>query len=395
MKKLEQMKRDENPDYQNKLKEFIKLQSDRSLVADNEFLYANIKISEVLQKEPEVILGSVATLVEINGESWHEVHFPTDQASLRIGLGNILSDEYVYVHVRTDDGKDIYGYRTVMEFAHGVRRPCFKAVHSTDPDVQKGEYVPIWNGDTFQAFTIEQGPPSLQSLEKKSSSETPVDSLHAPELDWDGKIDDDKNSFQNGYGGIPSSVLKNHEYIERVAEEEQWIEEIGAKKEIQNEIGFYPPSGSPTDAEIKTHSDNLGIEPAIFKAVLEQESGQRATAFNFSYENYPDYFRKTKDRTQALLLCSAFGAPQVMGFNYGMVGFASPEDMLESVNQGIGSQLDIMEQYIRNKPGMLTAMKTLDYDEIARKYAGEYYEKYYPGYDNSIRRHYERFSQNE
>jgi hypothetical protein len=67
--------------------------------------------------------------------------------------------------------------------------------------------------------------------------------------------------------------------------------------------------------------------------------------------------------------CASFGAGQIMGFNHGLVGFASAREMVESYNRSERSQITGIFEFIRANR-LAAAVNANDYEQVARRYNG-------------------------
>lgn len=88
-------------------------------------------------------------------------------------------------------------------------------------------------------------------------------------------------------------------------------------------------------------------------------------------------------RTIALQACS-WGIGQVLGENWEMCGYSSINELVNDAYGSEMTQLDMMCRYLKNKKGMLGAMRNSDYDNIAFLYNGKNYAQ--NDYHNKIRK---------
>jgi hypothetical protein len=102
-----------------------------------------------------------------------------------------------------------------------------------------------------------------------------------------------------------------------------------------------------------------------------------AEAGGYGEDGAPQYGRLTRaivfDRTAALESAS-WGISQVMGFNFGLVGFSNVEEMVSKMVSSEDAQLGAMSAYCHSA-GLAAALKARDWRKFARGYNGEQFEK--------------------
>ncbi|MDQ7008665.1 MAG: N-acetylmuramidase domain-containing protein [Candidatus Gracilibacteria bacterium] len=84
------------------------------------------------------------------------------------------------------------------------------------------------------------------------------------------------------------------------------------------------------------------------------------------------YKGRKPTNSEANMLSRSYGGMQVMGFNYKKVGYSTIEEFVEA-QTGSNSekeQLKAFANFLKNTPGMVSAMKSYDYEKIARLYNG-------------------------
>lgn len=72
----------------------------------------------------------------------------------------------------------------------------------------------------------------------------------------------------------------------------------------------------------------------------------------------------------AALESISMGAAQVMGFNFGQLGFGSVQEMFDQMNGGIRPQLDGLFEFIENNDTCLSGLRAGDYVKFASGYNG-------------------------
>ena len=187
-----------------------------------------------------------------------------------------------------------------------------------------------------------------------------------------------------------------------------------------------------TDAQIDAQAKALGVESAALKAVHEVE----CRGFGFNTDNTPVILFERHVMRQRLIangqsktvdvmmakcpdLCSKYaggyglysvqhqrlaaaaeyhresalesaswGAPQIMGFHWKALGFATVQLFVNRMFQGEAGQLAVFCRFIEIDPRLHRAMKALDWKTFADIYNGPAHQ----GYDAKISREYDRAS---
>lgn len=98
-------------------------------------------------------------------------------------------------------------------------------------------------------------------------------------------------------------------------------------------------------------------------------------------------FAKSIDSTAAMLSIS-MGAPQIMGFNFQRIGYASVEDMFDAFSAGIDEQIRGLFAFMDD--AMLHYLNELEFVSFAARYNGSGQKEYYGGL---IAEHYKSFKE--
>jgi hypothetical protein len=98
----------------------------------------------------------------------------------------------------------------------------------------------------------------------------------------------------------------------------------------------------------------------------------------------------TLDR-KAALLSASWGLGQIMGSNFGHVGFKNVESMVEAMLQSEDEQLAATAAFLGHDEKLLSAMQAHDWAAFARKYNGPSYA--INKYDVRLADHYKNLSQ--
>jgi hypothetical protein len=80
------------------------------------------------------------------------------------------------------------------------------------------------------------------------------------------------------------------------------------------------------------------------------------------------------NRNIALQSCS-WGAYQIMGFHWQLLGFESVQAFVNAMYRSIGDQLDVFVRFVKSNPAMLRALRKNDWRGFARLYNGPAFEK--------------------
>ena len=149
------------------------------------------------------------------------------------------------------------------------------------------------------------------------------------------------------------------------------------------------PSGAATEmfAHAESVAQQLGVETAAVKAVVEVESAGQMDATRFEphiHARYPN--EPEPKRTQ---LATSYGAFQIMGFNHEVCGFNSPQDMITAMATPEG-QLQAFAGFIEGNPRIHNALKAKDWATFASGYNGPAYAQ--NNYDNKMAAAYARHS---
>ena len=150
--------------------------------------------------------------------------------------------------------------------------------------------------------------------------------------------------------------------------------------------GFYPDSDEPIilfERHIfsrltgrkydKSHPDISAIAPGGYGPSSAQHGRlQRAARL---------------DR-HAALSSASWGLFQIMGFNHEAAGFIRLQTFINAMYRSEGAQLDAFVSFVKAHPGMVKALKALDWAEFARLYNGPAYAK--NQYDRKLAKAYAR-----
>lgn len=183
-----------------------------------------------------------------------------------------------------------------------------------------------------------------------------------------------------------------------------------------------------TEADFKKVADELGIEVAAMKAVVEIEAGKKMEGFwapgvpvaNFDMSMYRKAVRKVKavrkapasERVPAALTGSYarkewglivkyrkinmdaanmgtfWGMFQIGGFNYRLCGCKDVDEMVRLMSYSELEQLELFAAFTINT-GMVTALREKDWARFARQYNGASYAR--RGYHTRMAKAYAKY----
>lgn len=142
------------------------------------------------------------------------------------------------------------------------------------------------------------------------------------------------------------------------------------------------------------------FEPHVFFRNLAGDQRQRAVAEGLAYAVWqPGHYPATQDarydqlaracaiNDPAALMAASWGIGQVLGENFRMCGFNTPQDLVAKCVESEGGQLDVMTGFIVGK-GLGKYLSSKDWAGFARGYNGSSYAK--NQYDVKLRRAYDR-----
>ena len=94
-------------------------------------------------------------------------------------------------------------------------------------------------------------------------------------------------------------------------------------------------------------------------------------------------------------MSASFGLPQVMGFHYKRLGFSTPIDLMNNIQESEDNAIRVMGKFIQTGKKLLKACQEKNYHLIATYYNGKHYKKYSSGgvtYADKIQNEYERLT---
>lgn len=181
-----------------------------------------------------------------------------------------------------------------------------------------------------------------------------------------------------------------------------------------------------TEEDFKIVAEELGVEVAAIKAVVEIEAGKQMRGFwapgvpviNFDRSMYNRYRNSAPDKTgdknakmpeglsgyakqewsqltqarkqnaQGADMGTFWGMFQIGGFNYKLCGCSSIDEYVKLVSSSELAQLELFAAFIKNA-GMLQALKAKNWAAFARKYNGATYAR--RGYHTRMAAAYARY----
>lgn len=182
-----------------------------------------------------------------------------------------------------------------------------------------------------------------------------------------------------------------------------------------------------TDEDFRIVADELGVEVAAIKAVVEIEAGKAMKGFaapgvpvvNFDASIYRIYGKRAankagdkdarvpaglsgyalrewtqltnarKKNSDGADMGTFWGMFQIGGFNYKLCGCSTVKEFVAAMSESEFSQLELFAKFITNT-GYLADLKNKNWASFARKYNGASYKK--RGYHTRMAAAYKRFS---
>ncbi len=177
-------------------------------------------------------------------------------------------------------------------------------------------------------------------------------------------------------------------------------------------MDFIGTGNRVSEEGLRAAAAEIGVEPAVIKAVAEIEAAGRGfnqdNSLKMLFEarvfdqrtggryrdSHPTISSATWNRSlykagiaeyarlrealaldeDAALNSASWGAFQIMGFNHGICGYASAADMVEDFKKGEDQHLDAVVRFIKAR-GLADELKHHDWAEFARKYNGPGYRQ--------------------
>lgn len=118
--------------------------------------------------------------------------------------------------------------------------------------------------------------------------------------------------------------------------------------------------------QLKAH----GINPTPFVSSSSDVVNTQTGGYLGGEKEYVRLAKAIKiDEASALESCS-WGAFQVMGFHWKLLGFNSVHEMVAQANSSELGQLDLFARFVKSQPILVKALKALDWETFARYYNG-------------------------
>lgn len=162
-------------------------------------------------------------------------------------------------------------------------------------------------------------------------------------------------------------------------------------------------------AFIEVETGGRGFDPSTGKIMIQFEpvwfrrQAPYAPSGKWSYnkvevqkkewEAFSDAFSKDPD---AAMKSASIGLGQIMGFHWERLGYNSVGEMWDEAKQGLSQQFDQIVRFIITDSKLMRALKSKDWDSVARIYNGEGYKemaKKIPRepYDISLAKAYQKY----
>lgn len=159
-------------------------------------------------------------------------------------------------------------------------------------------------------------------------------------------------------------------------------------------------------SKVKEIAKNFGIEPAMFLAFIDVESGGKGfddATGKLIIQFEPVWFRRKvnyapsglwslnkvdvqakewlafndafKINPEAAMESTSIGLPQIMSFHWKMLGYTSVGEMWDDFKKSEYHQILALARFIKATPALYLAIKTKDFHSIASIYNGKKYKE--------------------
>lgn len=208
-------------------------------------------------------------------------------------------------------------------------------------------------------------------------------------------------SFMIVDGRTVPKILYERHYFYRLTGKKYW----DTNPDLSYPVGYYfagtkylkktrtltKSDGTSADVDVwvpynKKKDKDHASEAETGKQLLKDGvlTAERDTYGTFSYRRLRKAFRL--DPAAALEACS-WGAFQIMGANYKMVGYASVQEMVKDMSRSERPHLKAFVKFVKAQPDLLTAVQTQDFRSFASIYNGSSYAE--NAYDVKMKNHFD------
>lgn len=135
----------------------------------------------------------------------------------------------------------------------------------------------------------------------------------------------------------------------------------------------------------------LGDHGINYKSFMQSSPGLVNTASGGYVGGVREYDRlenAKKISVEAALESASWGAYQIMGFHWELLGYSSIQAFVAEMYKGERQQLEAFVKFIKSQPALLKAMRACDWVSFARYYNGASYAK--NKYDTKLKAAFDR-----
>lgn len=125
--------------------------------------------------------------------------------------------------------------------------------------------------------------------------------------------------------------------------------------------------GYPTELLEKKYPDLVNVKPGGYATGPDAKSRQANEHLRLD--------RAAQINREAALESASWGAFQVMGYHWKVLGFDSLQSFVNTIYRSEGAQLDVFVKFIQISPSLHEALKQKDWVKVARFYNGPSYAK--------------------
>lgn len=134
-----------------------------------------------------------------------------------------------------------------------------------------------------------------------------------------------------------------------------------------------------------------GIDPQPLSVKFPGIVSQKRGGYAGGKSEYTRLNAAMSIHREAALEAASWGAFQVMGYHWEMLGYSSVEEFVEKMREDEGQHLDAFVRYILSDKTLHKALQTKKWATVARLYNGPAYEENL--YDVKMERAYKRYSE--
>lgn len=118
--------------------------------------------------------------------------------------------------------------------------------------------------------------------------------------------------------------------------------------------------------QLKEH----GVNPTRFVASKPDIVNTKTGGYLGAAKEYERLDKAKAIHEEAALESCSWGAFQVMGYHWKLIGFKSVHEMVAHANESAASQLNLFARFVKSQPILVKALQATDWETFARYYNG-------------------------